>query len=665
MLTKALTGLGLCHFFLGAFFLAGQTASDQAPKVVWPDTNHWYDRFAGPYEPRTVPPPSFENSTRIDSLMRAGKLYLSLQDAINLALENNLDIEVRRYNAGIASSDTLRAQGGALLRGIDLTVNELPQGVGGPASPLINAQATGATPATAISTNLIEQTAIAISTTNPIVTGTTPLATGPAIPIFDPAVVGQLNWQHLTTPQVNSVVAGTDALVSRNFVGSLGLSKGFGAGTQLSATFNSNNQDTNSFRNTYNPYTSSSLGFGITQPLLRGFGLSVNRRFIRIAKNNEKISDLAFQHQVIETVAGVIRLYFDLVSLIDDVAVKQKTLELAQQLYNDNKQKVEQGTLAPIELVRAQAQVAASRQDLANSQGFELEQELIIKTVLTKRGTADPLIREARIVATTPIDIPAQEEVRPVQDLVSEAFRNRPEIQEAQLQIANSQISLRGSRNGLLPELDIVGAAQNSGLGGALNPLAPATSPGSTGLITSSSPTFLGGFGSSLGQIFARNYPTYGIGLQLTLPVHNRIAQGDYVRDQMQLRQSEVRSQQLEDQVRLDVESSLIALQRTRGAYDAAVEARKLQEQSLQIEMEKYANGVSTTFLVMQYQSLLAQARSTEVAARSVYVKARTALERSVGETLPNHSISIDEVFHGKISAAPATLPVLGPGGGR
>jgi outer membrane protein TolC len=167
-----------------------------------------------------------------------------------------------------------------------------------------------------------------------------------------------------------------------------------------------------------------------------------------------------------------------------------------------------------------------------------------------------------------------------------------------------------------------------------------------------------GGFGSSVEQILRRNYPTYGIGIQLNLPLKNRVAQGDYVRDQMQLRQTEVRFQQLANQVRLEVESALIAVQRSRAAYDAAAETTKLQEQSLQIELEKYANGVSTNFLVMQYQSYLAQARSTEVASRSVYVKARTALERALGWTLDNHKISIDEVYRGRISATPAALPV-------
>jgi outer membrane protein TolC len=391
--------------------------------------------------------------------------------------------------------------------------------------------------------------------------------------------------------------------------------------------------------------------------LLRGFGIGVNRRYIHIARNDEKISDLLFQQQVIATVAGVIRLYTDLVSLIEDVQVKQETLALSQRLYQDNKEKVDQGTLAPIEVVRAQAQIAASRQDLANSQGFELQQELLVKTVLTRRGTADPLLRDARIVATTPIDVPATEDIRPVQDLVTNAFSNRPELQEARLQIANSELYMKGSKNALLPQVDILASAQNSGLAGALNPLA-STSNTSTGSAIPDQ-TFVGGFGSSLAQVFQHNYPTYAVGIQLNLPIHNRVAEGDYVRDELQYRQTQIRQQQLENQVRLEVEGALIALQQSRAAYDASLEARKLQEQSLQIEMEKYENGISTPFLVQQYQSYVAQARSTEVAARGTYAKAKTELERTIGLTLPNHNVEVDEVMKGKITTPPAALPPL------
>ncbi len=635
---------------------------DQTPRVVAPPDGHWFDRLFLPYQPRFVPPVSFSNSARLESLMRAGKLYLSLQDAIALALENNLDIELERFAPDLAQFDTLRTKGGATIRGISYAINELPQGIGGPASPLLNLPASGSTPTTSVPTTLTEVSAIVPTQTSSAITDLA-FSTGPAIPVFDPAIVGGVNYQRTTTPETDPLAYGTDALQSKEIIGDIGFQKGFALGTQLSASFNATRQNENSIDNAINPYINSSLGLNLDQPLLRGFGFSVNRRYIHIARNDEKISDLLFQQQVIATVAGIIRLYTDLVSLIEDVQVKQETLALSQRLYQDNKEKVDQGTLAPIEVVRAQAQIAASLQDLANSQGFELQQELLVKTVLTRRGTADPLLRDARIVATTPIDVPVKEDIRPVQDLVTDAFRNRPELQEARLQIANSELYMKGSKNALLPQLDIIASAQNSGLAGALNPLAAGTT---SNLLSATGQNFEGGLGSSLAQVFQHNYPTYAVGIQLNLPIHNRVAVGDYVRDEIQYRQTQIRQQQLENQVRLEVEGALIALQQSRAAYDASLEARKLQEQSLQIEMEKYENGISTPFLVQQYQSYVAQARSTEVAARGTYAKAKTELERTIGLTLPNHNIAVDEVMKGKITTPPAALPPLpGANGSR
>jgi outer membrane protein TolC len=620
-----------------------------------PVAEHWYDRFRIPYLPSHVRAVNFQDSPRLASLLRGGKLYLSLDDAIALAIENNLDVELQRYSFPLADSDVLRAQGGGATRGLPLTVNLLPQGVGGPQSPLLNLPASGSTPSTAVPTTLTELSAIVPSQTNASITSGTPSA-GTPIPQFDPAFVGGLNRQHISTPEANSLVAGTPVLTNDTTTGNVGVTQGFSTGTSLNASFNSLAQMSNSSRNTYNPYVSSNLGLTVTQPLLRGFGPSVNRRYIRIAKNNEKATDLLFREQAIETVAGVIRLYYDLVTLLDDVEVKRQTQSTAQKLYEDNQAKVEQGTLAPIELVRAQAQVAAARQDLANSEGFELQQELIVKTLLSRRGTADPLLREARVVPTTPIEIPPSEETTLPQQYIDEAFSSRPELLGGQLQIQNSEIALQGTRNQMRPELDLVGTLQNAGLAGQANPLAPMNV--TTGLPSNpADPALVGGFGGTLEQILRRNYPSYAIGIQLNLPIRNRIAEADYIRDETQLRQTQVRLQQLQNQVRLEVEGAIIAKNRARAAYEAAVDARKLQEQSLEIENEKFANGLSTNFLVLQYQGYVAQARSTEVAARGAYVKARTALERATGKTLENHNITIDEVHSGTVKRPPSAIP--------
>jgi outer membrane protein TolC len=607
----------------------------------------WFDRVATQYRAPAMPAVSFDNSPRIATLVRAGILYLSLEDAIALVIENNLDVEFERFAPPIADTDFLRASGGGTLRGISLVVAELPAGIGGPASPLLNAAASGSLPGTSVPSNLTVLSAITPGQSGIVITGAAPLSLGPPIPQFDPSLTAGLFWQRQNTPEVSISSSGNSTLSATTWNGNLGVVQGFSTGAQVNVAFTGVYNRTNAVNFRLNPFTTSSLSVNLVQPLLRGFGSAVNRRFIRIARNNRLTSDLLFREQLIATVAGAIRLYEDLVSLDEDVRVKEDTLALAERLYQDNRVQVEQGTLAPVELTRAQAQVAASQQDLANSRGFERQQELILLNVLTRRGTADSGLRDVRVRPTTPIDVPAKEPVRPVPDMVAEALRIRPEMKEARLQIDNSYIALEGSRNALLPELDLVATGLNAALAGQPKSLAELPPALSAGLVSAGGP--VGGFGESLAQIFTGTFPTYSIGVQLTLPLRNRIAQADVARDQIQIRQWDIRRQQLENQIRLEVEASVVALGQARVAYDAAVQARMLQEQSLAIEMEKYAVGLSTTFLVMQYQSFVAQARSTEVAARNIYVKARIALERAIGTILEDNGVSVDQALRGKV----------------
>ncbi len=603
-----------------------------------------------PYEAKPVPPVNFQNSQRIFDLMRAGQLYLSLADAIALALENNLDIDVERYLPRIAQTDIRRAKGGGLLRGLSLLVNEPAPGIGGPNGPLLTSLTASSTPAPLVNTNLSDVALITQQQNDLSVTGALPLSSGPAIPQYDPAISGLLNWAHQSTPEYNPQLTGaSNWLISNNFNGNVGWTQGFSPGTQLSMTFDNTRLTSNAARYTYNPILSSSLGFTITQPLLRGFGIELNRRYIHIAKNNGKIADLVFRQQVIDTVAGIARLYTDLVSLNEDVNVKREALRLAERLYEDNKNKVDQGTLAPIEVTRAQAQVAVSRQALVSSEGLVQQQELIVKTALTRGGLANPAIRAAHIIATDTVTVPETEPVRPVEDLTAEAMRNRPDLAQAGIQVENSQISLKGSLNALRPELDVVGTVQNGGLSGDVNPAAAALTPGAA--------LYPGGYGTALGQIFKNNFPTYSIGLQLNLPLRNRVAQADAVRDELQVRQSQVRRQQFEDQVRLEVADAYVAMQQARAAYEAAVQSRILQEQSVNVEQEVFNVGLATNYLVIQYQTYLAQARSTEVAAKGAYAKAKVALDRATASTLEVNQVSVQEARNGHVSRPSAPIP--------
>jgi outer membrane protein TolC len=605
-------------------------------------------RVFGWYRSPTVSPVSFQNSSRIESLMRAGQLYLSLPDAIALTLENNLDLELQRFLPRIAGTDVLRASGGGLLRGLSLLINETAPGIGGPSGPLLTSLTAGSTPSSLVNTNFSDLALISQQQNNLSVTGVIPFSTGPTIPQYDPSISGLLSWAHQSTPEYSTVLTGgSNWLVTNNTNGSVSLTQGFSPGTQVGLNFDNTRFTNNTTRYTYNPTISSDLGVTITQPLLRGFGIDLNRRFIRIAKNSQKIADMVFRQQVIDTIAGISRLYTDLVSLNEDVKVKRESLRLSQRLYDDNKDKVDQGTLAPIEVIRAEAQLAASRQALISAEGLVRQQELIVLTAITRRGLTNPAIREAHITPTDFVAVPDKEPGEPVQNLVADALKNRPDLAQAGIQVENSQISLKGSLNAVRPQVDLVGTMQNSGLAGELNPLAGVTAGGPNA----------GGYGGALGQVFRRNYPTYSVGVQMTLPLRNRVAQADAVRDELQLRQAQIRRQQLEDQARLEVADAQVSTQQARAAYEAAVQSRILQEKSVAVEQQKFDVGVSTNFLVIQYQSYLAQARSTEVAAKGAYSKARIALERATGRILETNHVSIDEAYQGRVSRPPAQLP--------
>jgi outer membrane protein len=590
--------------------------------------------------PYATTPLRFENSPRVHELMRAGNLYLSVQDALALAIENNLDIELQRFALPQGDAELLRAKGGGLNRGLNFTLAEAPTGVGGPLSPVLtNAASAGrATTGTSVATNALELGVLGEPLTNLSLQGTILQSNGTPVPSYDPAVVAQLNWTHQTTPQTSPQQTGTNSLVTGTTLFNAGLQQGFATGAQASVNFNNNRQSVNSIVSGFNPYTGSSLGLTVTQPLLRGYGISLNRRFIRIAGNEQKITSLLFQQQLIMTVYGVIRLYTDFVALYEDEKVKQETVTLAEKLLTDTKAQVDEGTLAPVEMTRSNAQVFSTRQDLINARGLREEQEAILKNVITRRGNEDPEVQSAHVIPTDTLVIPEKDEIRPIQDLIADAMVRRPDLGQARVQIDISKIGLAGSRSATKPELDLVGVMQNNGLAGAANPFVANPDPG-----------FIGGYGGVLDQIFSRKYPTYGIGLQMTLPIHNRVAESDLARDELQVKQSEIRLRQLQNQARLEVEDALIAMRRARSSYEAAVEARRLQQESLEAEQAKFEVGASTSFFVIQYESLLAQSKSTEVAALSSYVKAKAALQRGMGTILDENHISLDSAVKGKM----------------
>jgi outer membrane protein len=575
--------------------------------------SHWITR---PYEPKAVPPINTSNTGRIESLLRDGKLYLSLQDAIALALENNIDIEVERYLFPLAQADLLRAQAGSSTQGISTNTS---------------AGATGLNAASAQSFFLLaftNGTANSFTSVNP---------NG-----FDPTINSTVQWGHISSPQQNTVTTGTTALVTTSTTANFNIQQNFVTGGSATLSYNNSFSDQNSILNSFNPVTTAYLDLTVSQPLLQGFGIATNNRPIRVAKNNLKAADIVFKQQVIVTIQTVVQAYWLLVSANEDVQVKTKALALSQKLYSDNQKQVDAGSLAPIEIVRAEAEVAADQQALVTSQTTVLQQETILKNALSRNGLANPAVAAAGIVPTDRIRIPAQENLESIQALFTAAIDNRPELQQSRIQLENQKIVLTGTRNLMLPTLSAFGDLRNTGLAGDVNALSPSAS--------GQNPFFIGGYGTVAGQVFSRNFPNYSVGLTLSIPLRNRSAQANYATAAVNLRQSELSVQKLMNQIHVDVQNALITVQQARAQYSAAVKSRILQEQTLDAEQKKYAVGASTPFLVIQAQRDLATAGGAEVVAEATYVQARLQLDVATGRALDVYNIEIDEAKKGRVS---------------
>ncbi len=598
------------------------------------------------YRPQEVAPIDLTNSTRVDALVRGGIIYLSLQDAIALALENNLDIEMQRYGPLLADANVLRAKAGGFARGVSTGTSSGPGSAQAQSGGTTSGQATGITTSAATTAQSAGSQG-----------GTLLMQTGTAIPNLDPVLSGILQFGHQTAPQTSTFVTGTTSLVNTRNIMNFGLQQGFLTGTNLNFGYSDVKSSTNSVRNDFNPARTGSFTLSVTQRLLQGFGPAVNNRQIRIAKNQREISDLTFKNQVIATVTAIANLYWDLVSFIEDVKVKRQTLAANEKLYNDNKKQVEIGTLAPISVVQAEAEVAGSQQDLTISETRVLQQETIIKNYLSKTAVSNSLLGGFRIVPTDRIRMPDKEAIEPIQDMVATALSARPEVAQTRINLENARISMKGSRSQLLPSLDAYVNLANNGLAGSVNSVP--IPPGMV-LVTPRNPDpyFVGGYGTLFSQLVGRNFPDYAAGVQLNIPLRNRQAQADMLNDTLTLRQGEVQLVKLENQIRVDVQNALIGLQQARASYQAAVKRRVLQEQTLDAEQKKLALGASTIYQVILIQRDLTQAQSAEVAALSSYARARVEFDRSMGTTLTTNNISVEEAYKGKVSRPPSPLPL-------
>jgi len=585
------------------------------------------------YMPDSVSEPVLANSPRLDQLVRDGKMYLSLKDAINLALEDNLDLAIARYNLPIANTDILRTQAGGSFRGVNTGVVQGTPGGGvggfGTGAPGAGAGGTtgGAGGAGAGASGLVQST----------------LGTGTAVSSYDPFINVNGGDEHQTSPVANQQIYGVPSLqLNTGQVNAL-FTQAFATGTSINFSFSNSRQATNSPYFNLSPTLSSTFRFQIQQELLAGFGFGPNLRYLRIAKNNKKISDIAFKDQVIATVTQIENIYWDLVSAYEQTRVNEQSFTFAQQTLDNAKKQLQLQSVPAMDVMRAEAEVSKRDQELTVARTSLQLQETLMKNAVTK-SLDDPLLEAMPVIPTDQMQTVSIETAQPIQDLITSAQHNRPELAESDIDLVNRQISRRAARNALLPSLSLVGFYGGSGLAGPLNPIYDTAKLGPN---ASNVPT---DFAGALQSAFNNSSPDYYVGLNLSIPIRNRVAKADQYRSELEYRQAELRMEQLKKQVRIEVRNAQYALDQTGARVQAARKARDLAQRTFEITRKEQELGAGSSYQTLSAQRDLALAELDLVGAMTTYEKAKVELDRATGTTLEHNGILIQDAISGVVS---------------
>lgn len=604
----------------------------------------WFPTFWEPYETPYVPEPRMSNSDRLHSLLSEGKLHLSLEDTIALALENNLDIAIARFQPAYAETDLLRAKSGGAPRGVQ------------------GAYSSSALFSGAIGGGLSSASSATGSVSAGGLTGSGGAINLGAVPCCDPTAGATFGWNRTTTPLNYTVVSGIPVVTTQTTSVSPFFVQGFLTGTSYVVALPGYSQNSTSQNLLFNPVVPSTLYLGFYQHLLNGFGYRANAKFIRIAQNDMRISQSVFRQQVITTLAQVLNLYWDFLSYKEQVGVAQQSLGYSQRLLANNKRQVEIGTLAPIEVVRAESEVATDEQNLIVAQTNLQQQGEQIKTAVAKRVDGD--LVNAQVDLADKLPEPRPDDIPPLDQALELAAKNRPEIEQADLNLRYQDIVIKANRNALLPVLDAFATYAGSGIGG-IQPIYGSCPEGSVSTSTScinasgivSTPPIAGtrtsGIGQSLGQVFRFDYPNYSVGVTLQIPLRNRSAQADAARALLEQRQLVEQLQRTKNQVDQDVRSAEIAVIQAKTRIDAARKAVVLNQQTLNAEEKKFQLGESTPFLVIQAQRDVTTAEGNEVQARSNYAKALTQFRQATGTLLSDYNIQVNDALEGKVTRPP------------
>lgn len=565
--------------------------------------------IARPYGAPIIPPVRLANSSHLDSLIRAGILYLTVPDALALAIENNLDLEVSRYDPIAADWGLQRQQGGGALRGATANSSQIGsvasgQGVLGSLSSVgISAGGGGGNGGGGGGNSAVQQV-------------------GTVAPNYDPVLINSSTFSHVTRPQALRTVSQVDSLVDDTRTYQTQVQLGLQTGGQVQISQTESYLFENSPGDFVNPTMAPNVSALVVQPLLQGLGIRVNTYYIHVAKNNIEAQREAFRSQMLDLAANVLNLYWNLSSATETVKAAEQSLQIAQKFDDDTRQRIRLGTLAGYQSARADGEVARQQQALATARMQEQQSEDALKQAISR--TDDPLLDAASIVTMDRIEVPSTDDLPPLRDLVAKAMASRPDLAVARINDENTTISSVGTANNLLPTAISYGRV---------------TSTGDTGSLA-----------SSFSQVFRGAAPQEYIGLYFSIPFNNRSAQGDYAIDQLQIQQRALSSRRNQNGIVANISNQLVALKQARAGYEAAVSGRELQQQLLQAEQNKFDFGSSTIDNLVLAQRALVTAQSGEISARAAYARAKVSLNQTLGATLEVNHLTVEEGESGQVA---------------
>jgi outer membrane protein len=582
------------------------------------------------YKQAHVAPVSLTDSDRVHSLLRAGKLYLTLQDALAIAIENNLDLQIDRYGPLVAEWDLERKKAGGPLKGVtsgNSVVNQVTSGQG----------ANGALQAAGLTTG--------VGGGGGGVSNGNISQIGPITPNLDPVFQNTSVLSHTTTPEPNIYYYETPSLVDIVHKFQSLVQEGLITGGYVQVSANESYLNENSPFDNLNPSVAPSAQIYIQHNLLQGFGAAVNSRFIRISQKQLGAAEVTFRSQLTVLVQNVVNLYWGLVAAQQDLQAKEDALRVSEKFNDDTRKQLELGVIARVEIYRAEADLSSRKQDLVIAQETVSQQETQLKGLLSRTGLADPLLEAAQIVTLDRIPVPTSDEIPPLKELVSTAMTHRPDVQLDQINDEVGQINAIGTKNNLLPFLQARASTTSRAEAGGVNPdtvVNPLLYP-------PPQPSQVGGLGNALGQVFRHDYTSRSGTLIFAPTIGNHLAQGDYGIDQLQLRQGDLVERRNRNQMAVDISNQVIALRQARARYTNAVATRELQATLLEKEQQRFALGGSTIDLVIAAERALSAAQYVEIAALSTYSQSRVGLDQTLGLTLESNHISVDQALKGRV----------------